>query len=360
MAKIDTEKKRAFIISVVYLLIILALAYIVLKYAMPLLGPFVIAFIISYMLRGPIQWMQKKRALPYRICAALTVAVFFVSVGLLLFIAGVELIGALEKLVNLLPGFYTTQIEPFINQLFNRIEKLALQADPTLYRFLLDLETQAVNAVGDMVKNVSVSIVGAASNFATSIPGLFIKLVLLVISTFFISMDYERLRDFCVRQMNEKTQDIFFQVKEYLVGTLFVVIRSYALIMSITFVELSIGLTLIGIRYSVLIAACISIFDILPVLGTGGIMIPWGVANLVIGDYKLGLLLLLVYVIITVIRNILEPKIVGGQLGLHPVVTLASMFAGVHLLGVVGLFGFPIFLSLLVHLNEAGTFKIFK
>ena len=259
MAKIDTEKKRAFIISVVYLLIIFALAYVVLKYAMPLLGPFVIAFIISYMLRGPIQWMQKKRALPYRICAALTVAVFFVSVGLLLFIAGVELIGALEKLVNLLPGFYTTQIEPFINQLFNRIEKLALQADPTLYRFLLDLETQAVNAVGDMVKNVSVSIVGAASNFATSIPGLFIKLVLLVI-----------------------------------------------------------------------------------------------------GDYKLGLLLLLVYVIITVIRNILEPKIVGGQLGLHPVVTLASMFAGVHLLGVVGLFGFPIFLSLLVHLNEAGTFKIFK
>lgn len=60
MSKIDTEKKRAFIISVVYLLIILALAYIVLKYAMPLLGPFVIAFIISYMLRGPIQWMQKK------------------------------------------------------------------------------------------------------------------------------------------------------------------------------------------------------------------------------------------------------------------------------------------------------------
>lgn len=150
------------------------------------------------------------------------------------------------------------------------------------------------------------------------------------------------------------------QIKQYVVGTLFVCIRSYALIMSITFVELSVGLTLIGIRKSVFIAFCIAVFDILPVLGTGGIMIPWALISAILGDYPGAAKLAVLYVFITIVRNIIEPKIVGGQIGLHPVVTLVSMFAGVQLFGVVGLFGFPIGLSLLTYLNRTGTIHLYR
>ena len=145
-----------------------------------------------------------------------------------------------------------------------------------------------------------------------------------------------------------------------MVGTLFVCIRSYALIMSITFVELALGLTLIGVEHSLLIACLIAVFDILPVLGTGGIMIPWTIITAITGDHKLALGLLIVYLAITVIRNIIEPKIVGSQIGLHPVVTLVSMFVGAQLFGVLGLFGFPIGLSLLRHLNDTGTVRLFR
>ena len=130
--------------------------------------------------------------------------------------------------------------------------------------------------------------------------------------------------------------------------------------MSLTFVELSIGLTIIHVPNSVIIALLIAIFDILPVLGTGGIMIPWVVISAFSGDYPLALGLLIVYVVITIIRNILEPKIVGSQIGLHPVITLCSMFIGVQLFGVIGLFGFPIGLSLLRYLNENGTIHLYK
>ena len=150
------------------------------------------------------------------------------------------------------------------------------------------------------------------------------------------------------------------QVREYIIGTLFVYIRSYAIIMSITFVELSIGLNIAGLEHPILIAALISIFDILPVLGTGGIMLPWVVISLLCGDYSLALTLLVIYLVITVIRNIIEPKIVGKQLGLHPIVTLVSMSVGLQLFGVIGLFGFPIILSLLRNLNDNGTIQIFK
>ncbi len=130
--------------------------------------------------------------------------------------------------------------------------------------------------------------------------------------------------------------------------------------MSITIEELTNGLTFIGIRNSVLIALLIAIFDILPVLGTGGIMLPWTIITAFQGQLSTALGLLIVYLVVTIIRNIIEPRIVGRQIGLHPVVTLVSMFVGAQLFGVLGLFGFPIGLSLLRHLNETGTIRIFK
>lgn len=89
-------------------------------------------------------------------------------------------------------------------------------------------------------------------------------------------------------------------------------------------------------------------------------MIPWSLFMLVYGNYPLALELFLIYVIITVIRNIIEPKIIGGQLGLHPVVTLISMFVGVGFFGPIGLFGLPILLSLIRHLNDRGVIKVLK
>ena len=87
---------------------------------------------------------------------------------------------------------------------------------------------------------------------------------------------------------------------------------------------------------------------------------PWVLIELLQGNPFMALKLFGVYVTVTVVRNIIEPKIVGGQLGLHPVVTLCSMFVGVQLFGVVGLFGFPIGLSLLRYLNDHGVIHIFK
>ena len=218
-----------------------------------------------------------------------------------------------------------------------------------------------MQSIGEIISSVSVSLVGGLSSLlATSLPGLFIKLLLMIISTFFIALDYDRIASFFVRQLSENAQEVFWEIKEYVTGTLFVCIRSYAIIMSITFVELSIGLSVIGIENAVVIALLIAIFDILPVLGTGGIMIPWAVITAIQGEYRMAIALFAVYIVVTIIRNIIEPKIVGSQLGLHPVATLASLYVGAQLFGAVGLFGFPIALSLLRYLNEQGTIKIFK
>lgn len=356
----DTEKRKAFLINFAYLGVLVLLAFAALRYALPLVAPFAIAFAISYVLKRPIHVLREKLHVPGKLAAMLAVILFYATVGALLVLLSIKAVSGIIALIGNLPTMYETHALPFFTDILKNVEGVLMNMDPVLMAQLDGIGTEMITTLGDLVSSVSVTLMAAVTGIAAAIPGLFIKLVLMVISTFFIAMDYERLTGFCLRQMSEGTKTVFFQIKEYVAGTLWVCIRSYFLIMSITFVELSICLNLIKIEHAFLIAFVIAIFDILPVLGTGGIMIPWAVLTTIQGNYPLALELLIIYLAITVIRNIIEPKIVGSQLGLHPVVTLCSMFVGVQLFGVVGLFGFPIGLSLLRYLNDHGVIHVFR
>lgn len=356
----DYEKKKKFIIDCMYVCIIMALVFIAMKYGLGLIAPFVIAFIIAYLLRKPTIYISKKFNLPYKPVALLFVLLFYSTIGLLLVLLGIKAISLFTALLASLPELYATQISPLLTTFLDLIEETFIKMDPSLLQSLTNMSTQITKSITELLSNISVQTVTAVSSYATTLPGFFIKFLLMIISSFFIAIDFEIIITFFQRQFSSKTNDLFIHVKEYLVGTLFVCIRSYALIMSITFIELSIGLTIIGIDNAIVIALIISVFDILPVLGTGGIMIPWTILTAAQGNFTLAFGLLAVYLIITVIRNILEPKIVGAQIGLHPVVTLISMFIGAQLFGLLGLFGLPIFLSLLKNLNDSGTIKLFK
>ena len=354
------EKRLRFIINVAYFAILAAAAFLLLRYGLPALMPFVLAFLLAYCLKRPIRFLAEKLRLGRRAAALLTVLLFYGTIGLFLAFLSVRAISGVSQVIVNLPGLYAEYAEPVLTSFFESAEEFFLYQDPELLNQLNAVWEQFLNSLGQQVTGLSVEVMGVLSGMASSLPAFFIRLVLMIIASFFIAMDYDALTGFCMDQMSGRTKKIFLQIKEYVVGTLFVCIRSYALIMSITFVELAVGLTLIGVEYSVAIALFIAVFDILPVLGTGGIMIPWVILEAFRGDLALAVRLLIVYVAITVIRNILEPKIVGSQIGLHPVVTLASMFLGAQLFGVIGLFGFPIGLSLLRHLNDTGTVQLFK
>ena len=356
----ETEKRRKFLINFSYFSVILLLGFCVLRYVIPMTMPFVIGFLIAYSLRGFINAVSRKLNMPRKAAAILVVLMFYATVGSLLALLGLKAISWLAALVGNIPMIYEVHVQPFLMDVLYSLEVLFTGLDLSVVSVMESVGAQLIQSLGKMVSNASVGVMGFATVAASSLPGLFVKLVLIIISSFFIAIDYDQLAGFCLRQMGEKTKAVFLEIKAYVVGTLWVCIRSYLIIMSLTFVELSIGLNLLKINHAILIAFCIAIFDILPVLGTGGIMIPWTVLTAITGDYHMALGLLLIYLVITVIRNIVEPKIVGSQLGLHPVVTLVSMFVGVQFFGVIGLFGFPILLSLLRHLDENGVIHILK
>ena len=130
--------------------------------------------------------------------------------------------------------------------------------------------------------------------------------------------------------------------------------------MAFTFVEMSIGLIILNVNYAFLLALIVGLAEAIPVVGTGLIMIPWILWHVINGNMPLVLGLSVLYVLGILIRQIMEPKIVGTQIGLHPLVTLLSMYVGLKFFGVLGMFIGPISLIIVKNLQDSGIFKLWN
>lgn len=356
----NIETQKRFLIRIGFWAVVILLVILCLKYVLPFLLPFVVAFLIAALLNKPIMFLAEKLNGKRVVPAILMTLLFYVAAAALFSLLGLRVFMFVWETVRALPQLYRNTLEPALETMFSSLEVYLDELDPAVVTALMDNMNSALGSLGSFVTNASVRIISYISGIAAAVPGSFLNVIITIIVTFFLAIDYPKVTGFILRQLPEKADFYIGEVRDYVGGTLLKCLASYALILCITFLEISVGLTVLRVPNAILIALCIAVFDILPVLGTGGIMIPWGIISLIMGKWVLGLGLLALYLIITVIRNIIEPKIVGHQVGLHPVVTLFSMLAGLQLFGIIGLFGFPITLSLLKNLNDRGVIHILK
>ena len=356
----NIETQKRFLIRIGFWAVVILLVILCLKYVLPFLLPFVVAFLIAALLNRPIMFLAEKLNGKRVVPAILMTLLFYVAAAALFSLLGLRVFMFVWETVRALPQIYRNTLEPALETMFSSLEVYLDELDPAVVTALMDNMNSALGSLGSFVTNASVRIISYISGIAAAVPGSFLNVIITIIVTFFLAIDYPKVTGFILRQLPEKADFYIGEVRDYVGGTLLKCLASYALILCITFLEISVGLTVLRVPNAILIALCIAVFDILPVLGTGGIMIPWGIISLIMGKWVLGLGLLALYLIITVIRNIIEPKIVGHQVGLHPVVTLLSMLAGLQLFGIIGLFGFPITLSLLKNLNDRGVIHILK
>jgi sporulation integral membrane protein YtvI len=231
---------------------------------------------------------------------------------------------------------------------------------PGLEIYLPDFLDNINGSIIDFLTNASSTVVGAIARIAASLPALLINFIFTIVSSFFFTIDYYRLTRFVIVQFKGERREMMLRLKDNGIGTLGKFIRAYTAIISITFIELSIGFWILGIPNPFLFGVLIAIVDVMPILGTGAILLPWAIISLVIGNTKVGIGMLLLYIIITAVRQTVEPRIVGQQIGLHPILTLILMYVGAQLMGVLGLLSLPIIATILVKMNEDGTIHLFK
>ena len=353
-----TEKKREFIINVLYLLIIGAIIYISIKYLLSLFLPFVIGFAIAFMLKPLINTLTDKLKINRKLIAGITVLLFYATIIALFTLIIVKTSTSLKDIFMQLPDLYKNDIQPIISNIFNTIDNWLIKLNPMLGETIKGMMSSITKSLGTIMSSISSSMITFISVVASMIPRFFIMLIFTIISSFFFAIDYIKITNFIMNQFSPKVKSALFEVKAYILGSLFKFVKAYSIILFITFIELSIGLSILNVENAIFISFLIACVDILPVLGTGGIVIPWIFIELFNGNISLSIGLALIYIIITIIRNIIEPKIVGQQIGLHPLIMLICIFIGVQLFGFLGLFILPILIIILKNLHDTKKLKI--
>lgn len=355
-----TERRRSFIINAVYFILIFGIGFLLFKYAVPYILPFIIGFAIAFMLKPIVRFLSTKLRLNQRFCGAVVILLAYSLLALALWFLGARLISALTDLFGNAEQYFDIYIAPLLEKLNSFTVETISVLSPDLAPQANDLFQGVIQSLQSGIVSLSGNVVGSLANIGAKIPGFLVAFAFTIMSSIFISMDYNQFTSFLLRQLPKRWRDMAFEVKGYFVGTILRYLRAYLILMIITFVELSIGFGIIGIGNPIGVAAIIALCDALPVLGTGGIVIPWILLELLKGNYQLVIGLTVVYIIVTVVRNFIEPKVIGQQLGLHPIVTLVSIYIGFKLIGVAGMILFPIFVQIIVSLNDSGSLRLWK
>ena len=353
------QKKERFIVNLIFYGLIGALLFVGAKYLLPVLMPFLLALVVTLLLQPLIRLVAKNAPKFKRAVALLLCAVFYIICAYLVVNFGVQLFQKVGDMIAHIPALYESYIVPAMWMIYARVNEFVENIDPSLTKEIDAIFMDLLQNMRLYITEYSMKGVGLLTNTLTMIPGLLLKVLITIVSTFFIVADYDYLRKQAVRFIPQEKRPTVETAIGYVKNTIGKYVKSYSLIFFITFFELAIGFSLLRVQNAMLLGLLVAIFDILPILGTGGVLIPWALISAVLGDKAFALGVFTLYIIIIVVRNIIEPRIVGKQIGLHPLVTLVCMFVGLKFFGVIGLFGFPIALSVLVNMDRNNIIHLF-
>ena len=355
-----TEKRRQFIINTVYWTIIALIVFACFKYVAKWIMPFIIGFIIASMVQPMAKGLTKVTHMNRKLAAILSIFASYALIGFCVWILGAKIGGSLKDLFTKMPEHYDNSILPFLHNATNMIDSLAARISPETLNQIYQMLENGADTIRSYVIRFSSGMLSGIAGTTTRIPFYFISFIFTILASVFISVDYNNIVGFIMRQLSPKTREFLRDAKKHVGKTALGYLRAYIIIWIMTFTELTIGLSILKVENAVGVAALIALADILPVLGTGTIVIPWAIFSLCTQNYYLAIGLVILYVIILVVRNFAEPKIVGAQIGLNPLVTLVAIYLGYLLLGVLGMIILPVTINIIVGLHRMGKIHIWN
>lgn len=338
------ENRKNFIINVLYFALSAALLYFSIKYVLGWILPFIVGFLVALLLKPAIGLLSNKCRIPHKLAAVILALLFYVIVGVLLILLGIKLIYVLIDGFAALPNIYTQDIEPLINSAFSSFQDLIAKLDPNMVQIIDNMTSSFSNSAGTVITSLSAQVIKFLTSTVTSLPSFLLAILLSIISSIFFAMDYTKITVYLVRMLPIKMRSYVSEFKILAADIGLKYVKSYTILISISFTELSIGLLVLGVENAIAVAAIIAFIDLLPILGTGAVLIPWVLIELLKGNLTFATGLVVLYIIIIIVRNILEPKIVGQQVGVHPLAMLISMYVGLQIFGFIGIFVLPIML----------------
>lgn len=332
------DEKQKFLINFAFFVSVFTIVLISLKVFLTYLLPFLIGAIIACVVQKPAKFFSLKIHIKKTICAAVLSFLIFVFLFLIIAIFVWIIITKSDWLIG-----YVTSFADYIENMLSEFSGLITSA----YR-KVDSNNQLMfeRVFSDMLSDFSSKIATVISENVTSliknIPTIFVTAIITVVASCYTAKDYDKLKKFFIGMINEKLYKNIVTIKKLFADIILNFVLGYAKIMLITFFELMLGFIILGIEHSIIIATLISIIDLLPIIGTGTVLLPWSVFQFLQNNFKLGFGIAILYIIICIVRNFLEPKIIAEHIGMNPLFILISMFIGLKIAGIIGIIIFPV------------------
>ncbi|TAH69586.1 MAG: sporulation integral membrane protein YtvI [Anaerolineaceae bacterium] len=323
------------------LLIITLGVYLGFRLILPLILPFIIAYLLAWIIRPSTEFLYKKARIPRTIGGSISLIVLIFLIGSGLFYLGNLLI---KQAVN-----FARNIPAYLNILAGKLDNICSNFDETL-----GLTTGSARAAMDdnilkVVDKVKTDVIPGMTartlNFTVKIIGFIGILLIILISAVLIIKEAPGLRK---KYENYSIYNDINKVTTRLADAGVAYLRAQLLIMVLVAVCCVTGLVVIGNDYALLLGILISILDALPIIGSGMILIPWSIIMLINGNIFAAAVLITVYLLCQIIREVAEPKLIGNRIGIKPLYTLISMYIGLKLFGVAGFILGPVGLIIII------------
>ncbi len=331
----NREKIESYKNLVVLILGVIALFYLCFTKLLGLALPFFISWGIAFAVRPVAGKLSKKTGIPNRWVSLILSLVAVLGVIALFFAL---IIYAAREAWSFLSELASS------NELYNIISKIM---NPIAGIFgehegAAEIEERISEAIRELISSFLAKFVNTVSEFVSYIPGIILFIFISIISTVYFSLGLENINSAVKNKLPKKVYDAAVKFKNKFLIAALSYLRSYFIIMIIVFFILLVGFLLLRVEYALLLAVIFALLDVLPLVGVGTFMIPWAVFQIAVGNAGLGIGLVILFVITELTRNLVEPKIVGKNLGVHPIVTLVLLYSSYSVFGFFGLFLTPL------------------
>jgi|APAga8741244001_1050109.scaffolds.fasta_scaffold03543_4 sporulation integral membrane protein YtvI len=326
--------------------------------------PFIIAMIIAFLMNPLVIFFERKGRLPRGLAVFVSLLLIFLLFAGLITLLVTEIISGtnylagvipkhIETIVDYIETYIATTVIPLYNQIAAMFNNLDTEQQDTILKNIQNIGESITTGVSGFIQAFLKNIPTIIGWFPTTATALLFTLL----GTFFISKDWDTFGRMTGKVLPDKifagAKRLFRDLKRALFGF----IRAQFTLVSLTTVTILIGFLILGVNYSITIALICGLVDIIPYLGTGTIFIPWIIFEFIAGNTSLAIGLSVLYIIVVVQRQLIEPKVLSSSIGLDPLATLIALFIGFKLIGFLGLIAGPVVLVIFNTLQRANVFK---
>ncbi len=317
--------------------------------------PFVIGWIISMIANPLVRFLEKKVKIVRKHSSMLIIIAVLAGVIGLGYLGISKIVQECVNVVENLPQIYSNWQRDF-EEIGENLEIFYHRLPKNTQESIQSVTAEFATYFGDLVQAIGEPTFQAAGNFAKNVPGTLISIIMSILSAYFFTAE----RDFILKGLKEHTPAVIWnrvsgviQDLKHVVGGYF---KAQFKIMGVVYVILIVGLMILRVNYALLIAFLIAFLDMLPFFGTGTVLVPWAVIKILSADYQFAVGLIILYAVTQVVRQVIQPKIVGDTIGMDPLATLIFMYIGYRISSIIGMIiAVPVGM-ILINLYKTGVF----